>query len=227
MKLYYDAEKTKEVNEKLWHKYGDMKKQWAEKGYNVSEVSGCEVRCYCNRTGVEQRHTQGDVGFLVFGIVSEQVVMSIYPEETRQYEANLNELVWGHLDAFEELKYPVEGKATAKRIFKAADIPTVWRTQLLNYVVMVGASKGWFFILDIFTRHFSVFCMEITKDDQLLQIQVVMDKVSKFDKSIASKDPSILSIMPEEYALCGYKHSCPRRVECKEKYGKMKKNAEH
>ena len=223
MRVYYDKEKTKEVNDKMWEIWGKNDKKWAEHGYNVSECSGCEVKCFCNRTGMEQKVTRKAVGFLVFGIIAETIVMKIYPEEQRQYEANLNEIVWGHIDAYEDFTYAIEGKATAKRIFKAKDLPIVWVMQLINYITMSKSNKGWLYILDIFTRQFSAFCVEISSDVKLQQIEELMGKVSRFDKSIETGDPSNLRIEPEQYELCNYKTLCPRRQECKERHKEIKK----
>lgn len=224
MKIYYDGEKTKEVNDKIWEKYGNQEKKWAEHGYNVSELSGCELKCFCNRTGIVQKHSQKDVGFLVFGIVAETIVMGIYPEDERQCEGNLNELVWGHMDAFEKHMFPIEGKATAKRIFKGSDIPEVWVRQLSYYMTMVGAKKGWLYLLDIFTRQLSAFCVEMTPDDHLNVIETTMDKVGRFDKARQTKDTTDLTINSKEYELCSYKNECVRRLECKIKAKELKKS---
>lgn len=223
IRVYYDKEKTKEVNDRIWEVWGNRKKKWAEHGYNVSECSGCELKCFCNRTGQEQKVTRKGIGFLVFGIIAETIIMEIYPEEQRQYEANLNELVWGHMDAYEDLTYPIEGKASAKQIFKAKDLPVSWVMQLINYITMGKSNKGWLYILNIFTRQLSAFCVELSSDVKLQQIEELMDKVSRFDKSIETDNSSILTISPEEYELCNYKSTCPRRLECREKHKKMKK----
>ncbi|MBU0847339.1 hypothetical protein KKH23_09175 [Patescibacteria group bacterium] len=223
IKIFYDRDKTHEVNDKIWQRWSGREKKWAEHGYNVSECSGCELKCFCNRTGMEQKITRKSIGFLVFGIIAETIVMEIYPEDQRQCEANLNEIVWGHMDAYENLTYPIEGKATAKRIFKAKDLPVVWVMQLINYITMSKSNKGWLYILDIFTRTFSAFCVELTSNEKLQQIEELMDKVSRFDKAIQTKDPSNLRINPEQHELCNYKGTCPRRQECKEKYKETKK----
>lgn len=222
MNIYYDKEKTKEIEQKIWSQYGDIEKKWAKHGYNVSECSGCELKCFNQRIGVERRITKGSIGFLVFGIVSEQVVMSIYPKEQQQYEANLHELVWGHMDVYEDFKYPIEGKATAKRIFKSSDLPLSWVKQLINYIVIGESLKGWMLILDIFTRNFSAFCIELTKEEKLLQIQLLMDKIKKFDEAILMRNSYILTISPEEYTNCFFKHNCERRSECRYKSKKLK-----
>lgn len=215
MKVYYDKLKTQEVNDKIWTKWGNREKDWAISGYNVSECSNCEVKCYCGRIGMKQTVTRQSIGFLVFGIISEFIVMSIYPQEQCQVPLNLNELIFGHLDAYEDMKYPIEGKATAKRIFKANDVPINWIMQLTNYITMSETHKGWLYILDIFSRTLSAFCIEMTKEDKLDQIQVLMEKVSRFNKSILGKDPFVLNVTAEDYSSCFFKKECPRRDECK------------
>lgn len=215
MKVYYDKIKTQEINDRIWGKWGNREKDWAVHGYNVSECSNCEMKCFCNRTGIEQKVTRQSIGFLVFGIISEFIVMSIYPQDQCQVALNLNEIIYGHLDAYEDMKFPIEGKATAKRIFRANDVPINWVMQLTNYITMSETNKGWLYILDIFSRTLGAFCVELTNEDKLDQIGVLMDKASRFDKSIIDKDPFILSITQEEYSSCFYKKECPRRDECK------------
>lgn len=227
LKIYYDSEKTKEIEEKIWAKWGDQKKDWAKQGYNVSECSSCEMKAFNRRTGVPETKTKQMIGFMVFGIIAELVMTSIYPEEQRQYEANLNELVWGHMDVYENFMNPLEGKATAKRIFKAKDLPINWVMQLINYITMSNGNKGWLVILDIFTRTISAFCIELPPEDKLSQIEVLMDKVSRFDRAIKDHDGaglySALIIAPEEYGLCNFKKNCVRRLECKGKFNELKK----
>jgi len=88
---------------------------------------------------------------------------------------------------------------------------------------MSKSNKGWLYILSIFTRQLSAFCIELTNSDKLRQIEELMIKVSKFDKAISTGDYSTLEIDPKHYELCGYKKTCPRRQECKEKHKELKK----
>lgn len=215
IKIYHDKEKTKEVEDKLIEKYARNDKVWSKTGYNVSECTGCELKCFCRRTGIEETYTKQSIGFLVFGIVSESIVMGIYPKSECQYETNLSNLVTGHLDVFENLQHPIEGKATAKRIFKREHLPQVWVMQLINYLTMTGATKGWLYILDIFTRTFSAWCVEIGEEERLMQIEVLMNKVSRFNKAIPANDPTELTVSPKEYSLCHFKRKCPKRIQCK------------
>ena len=222
MKIYYDKEKTKEIEDKIQVKYGENKKDWAKNGYNVSEVCGCEMKAFNRRTGVEERITKQSIGFLVFGIIAEQVICEIYPPEQRQYEENLFNKIFGHMDVYENFMYPLEGKATAKRIFKATDLPVYWVMQLTNYITMSKGNKGWLIILDLFTRSFAAFCIELTPEDKLMQIESLMDKMGRLDKGITTKDSSGLTVGPEEYSLCHFKMTCSRRIECRDKAKKLK-----
>lgn len=217
MKVYHDKEKTKEIEKKIFDEWGRREKKWAEKGYNVSDCTYCEMKCYLRRTGEKQKITKRNIGFLVFGIIAEQIVMAIYPKEQKQFEANLNETVWGHLDVFEKFEFPLEGKATAKRIFKRGQLPVNWVMQLINYITMTSSKKGWLVILNIFSRQISAWCVELTEEEKLMQIEVLMDKVSRFDYAIKNEDYSNLQISPKEYGLCSFKHVCPRKSECKAK----------
>jgi len=223
MRVYYDKVKTQEVNDKIWETWGENKKKFAETGYNVSECSGCELKCYCNRIGQEQKVTRRSIGFLVFGIIAETIVMKIYSEEEKQFEANLNGLVWGHMDAYEDFTYAIEGKATAKRIFKAEHLPIQWIMQLTNYITMSKSNKGWLYILDIWSRTMSAFCVELSATDKLMQIEVLMDKVSRFDYAIKTRYISDLKISPKDYENCFYKTTCPRRKDCKEQHKQLVK----
>jgi len=226
IQVYYDKEKTKEVEEKLWARYGGKEKDWAKTGYHVSECTYCEMKCFNRRIGLKQKVTKRAIGFLIFGIVTENIVMSIYPDEQCQCEAKLADFVVGHLDAFEDFEYPIEGKATAKRIFKRDQIPVYWIMQLINYIVMTDKNKGWLYILDIWTRTFSAWAVELSEEAKRMQIVVLMDKVNRFNKAIPTKDPSELTIAPEEFEMCLYKHDCSKVVECRRKHKIIKAQKE-
>jgi len=119
MEIFYDREKTAEINEKLWQKWGLREKKWSTIGYNCSEVTYCEFKTYNRRTGLTpQPPSRQSVGYLIFGIISEQIVMSIYPKDERQYKLDLNNIIFGHADACENKEYVIEGKASAKRLIK-------------------------------------------------------------------------------------------------------------
>lgn len=224
MRIFFDKEKTASINNRLWERYGSREKIWNQSGYHVSECSNCEVKCFNNRIGLKQIPSRKTIGFLIFGIISEQVVMSICPEEQNQYPCDLNQQIFGHFDSYENFTNVLEAKATAKRIFKAKDIPVYWVVQLVNYITMSKSLKGWFIFLSIFTRTFSAFCIELEPSEKLMQIEVLMDKVKRFDYAILHKDTSHLTIDPSQYDLCQFKKKCSRRQECKEKYNKHKKN---
>lgn len=228
IQIYYDREKTKEVEEKLWARYGDKEKEWAKTGYHVSECTYCEMKCFNRRTGRKQKVTKKAIGFLIFGIVSEEIVMSIYPDEQCQCEAKLTDKVVGHLDAFENFEYPIEGKATAKRIFKREHIPIYWIMQLINYITMTDKTKGWLYILDIWSRTFSAWAVVLSEEAKQMQIVVLMDKVTRFNKAIETGDTSELKIAPEEFDMCLFKHDCPKVVECRREHKiiKARKDAE-
>lgn len=224
MDIFYDKVKTKEVEERILKRWGERApKHWSKRGYNVSEVTYCELKCFCRRTGLEPRYTKEGIGFMVFGIIAEDIVMAIYPDDQKQHEGNLNGLIWGHMDVYENFTYPIEGKATAKRIYKREHLPTNWIMQLINYITMSKSNKGWLYILDIFTRQFSAWCVRLKPEEKLMQIEVLMNKVGRFNKAISSGDCSELNISPEEYKLCNFKHLCPRRAECKAKAPKKKR----
>lgn len=228
IRIFYDKDKTKEVEKLILEKWGERDpKHWSERGYNVSEVTYCEVKCFCRRIGQEARYTKESIGFLVFGIIAEEIVMAIYPDDQKQHESNLNGLIWGHMDVYEDFENPIEGKATAKRIVKRDQLPKNWVMQLINYITMSKSNKGWLYILSIFTRQLSAWCVQLTPDEKLMQIQVLMNKVNKFDKAIKDNDPSDLNVSPEEYSLCNFKHTCPRRAECKAKAPKKKRKKKH
>lgn len=216
IEIFYDGEKTKEVEELVFKKY-TMEKEWKER-YHVIECTLCEMKCYNRRIGMVRKPTKENIGFLVFGIIAENIVMSIYPEEQRQYEANLIEQIWGHLDAFEDFTYPIEGKASAKRIFKRSQVPKAWVKQVINYLTITDKDRGWIYILDIYTRKFAVWCVRMTKEARNMQVVVLLDKVARFDKAIPVHDPSGLKICHEEFKDCNYKKECERRVECKALY---------
>jgi len=214
IRIYYDKEKASELESKLFEKWGKDRKDWSMHGYHISDLSYCPLRTYCRKTGIKQKITKKSLAFMIFGIIGEQVISSIFPPNQRQYKVDVNNLVFGTLDIFENHETPIECKISAKRIFKKEQLPERWCKQLMNYLVLVGKNRGWLLILNIFSRNFTTWSFEMDSGERLMQLEVLMHKITKFDNAIKNKNPDLLDIDPTEYSECGYKSGCPRKTEC-------------
>lgn len=231
MRLFYDKEKSLEVMERITKKF-ERHSNSVTRGseFHVYDIVWCPVGAYCRLTGVRKQRSKTVMGLMVFGIITEDVVISCYDkgEATFQENARLylkkDESIFGHIDIFEGKIYPLEVKATRKRIFKASDVPLQWVEQLMSYMSMKGATKGWLLIFNIFSCQVMAFQMILTQRDILGWIITMSIRAGNIKRAVDSDDPSHLEITdPSRYEFCDYKTDCPRREECKQKYKEWKK----
>jgi len=218
MKIEYDAEKSKEISEKMYSKWARDRKPPRGEMLHSTDVVGCEVAPYNRLTGCEYYVTRKAIGFMVFGTVSGKILASLYPKEEREFTAVLEDLVEGHIDVFEKLKFPLEGKSSRKRIFRVNDLPQSWVEQIMNYMTMKNADVGWIVILNVFSIQICAFRIEMTGQDRLDWAIYLADKVNRIKDSAKNHDPSKLRINPEDYGNCRYKEHCSRRQECHSKW---------
>lgn len=223
MRLYYDAEKTKEINEKIYKKWCETKhKRTHELPFHISDLVNCEMKFYCRFLGLKEKITRKSIGMMVFGIIGQQIIQMLYPKEEREYETKLENLIYGHIDVYENKKFPLEVKATRKRVYKKIKIPDKWIKQLMAYLALEGKTKGWLIFLNVFTNQISAFALELTKEELINYRTYLIFKSYKFLNSIKKKDFSELDISPEDYENCGYKHECPKKEECKKAFYELK-----
>jgi len=239
MQIYYDKEKSAEIEDKLigkWSKWEDQKKRYrirrdervAKRGkeFHVSDVVCCPLQTYCRLMKFQRKFSKKGVGMMLFGIVAQKLLQWLYPDEDCEYEATIPDIVIGHVDIFESLKYPLEIKSSRKRIFKRSQIPQQWVEQLVCYMAMTGSKKGWMVILNIFSCQVSCFCVEMTNEDILGQLVVIATTVNERRRAVNLERPSMLRPSGEHYEFCVYKHNCPRRDDCKRKFDVIQKRKE-
>jgi len=225
MRFFYDKEKSLEIMERITKKF-EKRSASSRRGseFHVSDLIWCPVGAYCRVTGVERQRSKTVIGLMVFGIIAEDVIVSCYDKREATFQENAriylkkDESVFGHIDIFEHDVHPLEVKATRKRVFKASDVPIQWVEQLMSYMSMKGAIRGWLLIFNIFSCQTMAFQMILTQKYILGWIITLATRASNLKKAFSSKDPSHLEIAFKTHNTCDYKHDCPRREECKQKY---------
>jgi hypothetical protein len=236
LRVYYDKEKSAEVEKKLFEKWDEtqrkgisrvVEKEMVHKStehgteYHVYDVIYCPMKKICRALGFEKKVTKKSIGLMLFGIVAQMLVQWLYPPEQREYQAMVYEIIQGHIDIFEDFEYPLEIKASRKRIFKRDQLPEKWVKQTMAYMAITGKKKGWILILNVFTCQVSAWCIEMTSKEILGQLVVMMHNATEIAKAIPTKDFDSLDVHPSEYQYCNYKHSCPKRKLCREKAKRM------
>lgn len=211
MRFFYDKDKSAEIEQRLIDRWDERQRQTTRGDeFHVYDVVYCSMKAYNRMTGVEKKFTKKSVGILVFGIIGGQILAECYPEDQREYTTDLQELVFGHVDVFEDFTFPLEGKVSRKRIFKRVDVPPKWVEQLMCYMAMTGSKKGWLVIINVFSVQISAFCLEMTSEDLISQLVVMSAKTNKIQQAVKNKDPFLLEIAVDECSNCGYKKKCVR-----------------
>lgn len=201
------------------------------KEIHVSDLTGCLMKPYCRVTGVERKQSKSSIGLMVFGIIAQKLLQWTYPKRVCEFEANIAllkdiENIFGHIDIYEKEIYPIEVKASRKRVFKSSQIPIAWVEQLMSYMSMTGAHLGWIVLFNVFSVQIMAFKFVLSKKDILGWLVTLSKRASSIITATKTKDCSELEICPEEYEWCGYKHGCPRAEECRQKWKEWKKSRE-
>lgn len=239
MEIFYDKDKSAEIEQKLidkWSRWEDEKKRYrirrdervAKRGkeFHVSDVVSCPLQTYCRMKNFERKFTKSNVGLMLFGIVAQKLIQWLYTEEECEHEAWIPDVAIGHIDIFEEGKHPLEIKASRKRIFKRSQLPQKWVEQIVCYMAMTSSEIGWLIILNIFSCQVSCFCVKMTKEDILGQLVAISTTVNDRRRAVNLERPTMLRPDAEQYEWCYYKHVCPRRIECKQKFSVIQKRKE-
>jgi len=215
--------------ERIQKRFGKHAKKTARgQECHVSDVLGCEVKAYCRMKGLPRKMTKQSIGLMIFGIIAQKILQWTYPREWTEYESTIDaiseeETVFGHIDVHEEMKYPLEVKASRKKVFKRSQIPEYWLKQLISYMAMEGADKGWIIIFNVLSCQIMAFQVRMTASERLDQLALLTSKAARIKKSVKEDSPNILQIDPTNYPYCYYKNSCPRVKECFEKWKERKK----
>jgi hypothetical protein len=214
MRLYYDAAKSKEMQDKLV-RYWEEQKHERDKNLHVYDMANCEVMAYQRLFGIEREYTKEMAGLMIFGIIGGQVIQMMYPKDEQEYECDLEKLIFAHLDVFDNKVYPLEIKSTRKQIFKKDQIPDYWVQQLMCYLTITKKHKGHLIFLNVFTNQISVFTLEMADEELMAFHLYLIEKAHKILESVSKKDANSLGISPEQFNICGYKKKCPRASECR------------
>jgi len=213
IRFYYDKDKSKELETKLYEHYSNQPRG---NELHVYDVVYCPMKAYNRLTGITQKPTKQVIGYLVFGIVAQKIVQALFPKEQCEYETTIEDLIYGHIDIYEMLTYPLEVKATRKRIFKRDQVPEGWILQLMTYMATRKAEKGWIVILNVFTNQISCFCCEMT-EYELNSLRVTSLFIgSKIVEAVKARNPDLLDeyLKLDECKSCMYK-KCSKRQKRK------------
>lgn len=229
MRIFYDKQKTEELTQRIIDNFDrENKKSTRGTEVHVSDLIGCQVAAYNRITGVPANKTKSSKGLMAFGIASELVLALTYDEEERQKESRLflkeDESIFGHIDIFESLMYPLEVKNSRLRVFKASDIPQKWVEQLMAYMSIEGATTGWIVVFNAVSTQLIAFRLEMTKDDILGWLSTLTTRTHNILVAVNSdRNPFKLEVDGKNYSMCYYKKDCKRVQECKKKYYEIRK----
>jgi len=224
VRIFYDKDKSAELTRRMEERFEEeSKKNVRGDEIHVSDLTGCLLKPYCRMVGIEVRRSKSSVGFMVFGIIAENILGWIYPKNESQHLTSLHlidtpETVVGHLDIYENMEYPIECKMSRKSIFKQSDLPLYWVEQLISYMSMEGKTIGWLVFFNVFTTQIMAFKFILTQREILDWLVTISLRISNLKTAVKKKDPNfIVEIRAENYEYCGYKRNCPRRLECRRK----------
>lgn len=222
MRIFYDKEKSMELMKRIEDKFGEENKYQRGTEIHVSDLCYCLMKTYCRITGIERQQTKSSIGVMVFGIIAETVLGWTYPKDVLQYKSSMpmtseEENIFGHIDVFEEFKYPLEVKASRKQVFMANQVPPQWIEQLISYMSMEGCQTGWIVIFNIFSTQIIAFQINLTREEILdWQIALSTRRIQTLE-AIKLKDPTKIPIRADEYSFCDYRFKCPKGEECYKK----------
>jgi len=219
--------KTKEIEDRLMKVF--LESRGPRDEIHLSDTCHCEMKAYNRLTGMEPIYTKRTVGFLVFGEIAGLFVQQAFPPEQREYEST--DIVYSHVDVLEDFKFPIEGKASAKKIFRASDVPEGWQLQLMRYMAKHNAPVGWLSILNLFSRALMTFKMTMALDERMKQLTLTIASKERIEYARQTGDTSKLIIIEKECPGCFHKPSkkrreaglgdgCPRYVKTERKKSK-------
>jgi len=227
IRIFYDKEKSIELMQRIEDKFGAKSRKTARGAeMHVSDLTGCPLKPYCRIVGLEREFTKGAIGVMVFGIVAENMLGWTFPSEQLQYQSFIPSLkgeenIFGHIDIYEDYKFPLEVKASRKRVFKSKDIPHYWVEQLMSYMAMQNANTGWIIMFNVFSTVIMAFQIQMTADDIICWLITLTERATRIKDAVKKKDPLLLEPNAQEYNWCSYKKVCPRRLVCRDKYNEL------
>lgn len=216
-----------ELMQRIEDKFGAKSRKTARgTEMHVSDLAGCLLKPYCRLIGLEQEFSKSAIGVMVFGIIAENVLGWTFDKAMLQYQSYIpllkgDENIFGHIDVYEDYKFPLEVKASRKSVFKASDVPQFWVEQIMSYMAMQGANHGWVILFNVFSTVIMAFQLQMTNDDILGWLVTLNHRANRVKMAAKKKDPLALEPVGSEYKFCSYKNVCPRKLPCKDKYKEL------
>lgn len=207
MKLFYDSTKAKEIEDKILKRFNEQFGHRNE--VHLSDTCGCECKAYNRLTGMEPVYTKRVIGILVFGEIAGLFIQLLYPPEQREYEST--DIVYSHVDVYEDFKYPLEVKSSSQKIFEAAKVPLAWVLQFKRYMAKHNADVGWLLILNLFSRQVTAFKGIMTVQERIDEIGQMRESRDRILYARDNEDPSGLVLKTDGCPGCFYKPSKKRR----------------
>jgi hypothetical protein len=222
MQIFYDSEKTKEIQQRMID-YWEKTKQERGTELHAYDIANCEMKAFCRLTGLKPVWTNQIAGMMIFGIIGGLTIQMTYPEDQREWAGDLEKLVFCHIDVFENKEVPLEVKTTRKRLFRKDTIPDAWINQILTYMVITKKRKGHLVFFNALSTAISVWTIVISEEGlQCFQLYI-LEKANRIKECATSGNYTPLKVSPEQYSGCSYKKDCAKRDECKKAYAELKK----
>lgn len=224
IKIFYDKEKSMVLMKRIEEKFGEQsRKKPRGSEMHVSDLTGCPLKPYCRLIGLKQIFSKSSIGIMVFGIVSENMIGWTFPNEQLQYQSSIpfvegDENIFGHIDIYEDFKFPLEVKSSRKTVYKASQLPRIWVEQLMSYMAMQGETLGWIVLFNVFAATIMAFQLQMSNSDIMGWLITLTERSGRIKLAFKKRNPMWLEPSGEEYFYCAYKKECPRRVACRDKW---------
>lgn len=214
VELYYDSEYTDELNKRIAQKF------WEENRHrdkvHLSDTCHCPVKTYCRLIGLNPIRDDNSVGIMMIGVVGQEIIQAVYPEEQREFEPDAalpeDKQLPSHIDIFADMKIPVEIKWSRKSIYRGSDIGKSWFMQITGYMAKTYSTEGKMVIFNLITGKLNAFKVIMTEEELSVRLKEIDCIVNSINESVANKDPSCLEIWSEECQYCDYREARKRKT---------------
>jgi hypothetical protein len=220
MQIYYDSDKAKILNEKLFAHFNTTAQNRTT--VHLSDTVHCEMKCYNKLTGMKYAFDSGSAARMLFGQVGQELLQVLYSPEEAEY--TIEGEIPLHIDIFEELKYPIEIKWSGQKIYRASDIPEGWILQLMGYMALTNSTVGWMVIVNVLIRQLTTFKLIMTVEECGEQRQRISESRERILHAVKTGDSSKLIIKEDECYWCDFKpkRSKEKRDVCTRFVAKVK-----
>lgn len=159
--------------------------------------------------GHEQTFTQDGAINMLFGEVGQTLIQRLFPVE--HCEFSIEGEIPLHIDIFEDLKYPIEIKWSAQKIYRSSDIPEGWIKQLMGYMALSNSMLGWMLIINLGTRQINAFKFLMTEKEIEDTYREIYESKERILEAVKTNNDSKLKLMEEECYWCSYKATKEKR----------------